>query len=69
MIMRSGFLLGVLMIALLLQGCGRKGPLRLPDKQVQAHAIPATPEVQNTDAGQTDAQKSDSLSTQPASQP
>jgi len=37
--MRSGTFLVILMILMFLPGCGRKGPLRLPEHQAHAHVV------------------------------
>jgi predicted small lipoprotein YifL len=41
--MRSGFILGIMAILfLLLEGCGHKGPLKLPAPQAQIPQAPTT---------------------------
>jgi predicted small lipoprotein YifL len=50
--MRSGFFIGILIIAITLQGCGRKGPLRLPDHHTQAPAPVIAPDVPKPDTPQ-----------------
>jgi len=72
--MRSVFLLGILMVSLFLYGCGRKGPLRLPEHQVHAGAavsVPVSPDTgaQPTGSEVSASQISNDPSTQPAGQP
>jgi len=52
--MRSGFILGIMTILfLLLEGCGHKGPLKLPAPQAQ------TPQAQTTSPQILDSPKPD----------
>jgi len=37
--MRSGTCIVILMVLMLLPGCGRKGPLRLPEHQAHANVV------------------------------
>lgn len=55
--MRSGIFLGITVVLVVLQGCGRKGPLTLPASQAQA-PLPQAIQIQTPGPQTPDPQKS-----------